>query len=81
MRGSFNPVGFLHNLRRMIMAERLRQSFTKEERRQAWETTTIVAKQKLGAERQARDEKTRRLREARLAFENGQRRVDISNAT
>lgn len=51
------------------MTENGRQSFTREERRQALETTTQVAKQKLDAERQAREEKTRRLREARLAIE------------
>jgi|EndMetStandDraft_6_1072998.scaffolds.fasta_scaffold84563_3 hypothetical protein len=51
------------------MADTVRQSFTQEERRQALETTTQMAKQKMDADRQARDDKTRRLRQARLAAE------------
>jgi hypothetical protein len=48
------------------MTDTRRQSSTQEERRLALETTTQIAKQKLDAERKAREEKTRRLREARL---------------
>jgi hypothetical protein len=49
------------------MTDTRRQSFTQEQRRQALETTTEIAKQKLDVERRAREEKTRKLREARLA--------------
>lgn len=51
------------------MDDKRRTSFSQEQRRQAWETTTEVAKRQLEAERRLRDEKTRKLRAARLELQ------------
>lgn len=55
------------------MAEKIRISFTKDQRREAYENTDKHFKQKDLAEKQAREDKTRRLRAARLAQTDGER--------
>jgi hypothetical protein len=49
------------------VAEKIRMSFTKDQRQEAFENTDRHFRQKDLTERQSREEKTRRLRAARLA--------------
>ncbi len=63
------------------MIAKERKSSTQEQRRQALETTNEVAREKQEADRRIREEKTRKLRAARLAIQQASESKNDSHGT